>query len=189
MAQLGLGRHIVCPGFGLLVHGLCTGRDRAGPFGRPGGNRLHPAVQPLLSEGDAEARRRSWSDSGGVRRAGDRSGSPLTVVQVVALQFIFYTENIAVSRVPRVFSRREYNTLMHIQEPRPMVHSERAVRGKRQPVRLSLVLALAVGGAAIAMPATARADAVLTWNNALLDAIRSTSPLLVDGPPEVAREM
>jgi hypothetical protein len=35
----------------------------------------------------------------------------------------------------------------------------------------------------------ARADAILTWNNALLDAVRQTSALLVDGPPEVARQM
>jgi len=42
---------------------------------------------------------------------------------------------------------------------------------------------------AIAVPAETRADAVLTWNNALLDATRATSGLLVSGPPEVAREM
>ena len=43
--------------------------------------------------------------------------------------------------------------------------------------------------AAVALPAAGRADAILTWNTTLLDVVRQTSPLLVDGPPEVAREM
>lgn len=43
--------------------------------------------------------------------------------------------------------------------------------------------------AAVALPSASRADAVLMWNDQLLSAIRQTSALLVDGPPEVAREM
>ena len=46
-----------------------------------------------------------------------------------------------------------------------------------------------IGVAIIAWPSTGRADAILTWNNELLDAIRQTSALLVNGPPEVAREI
>lgn len=41
----------------------------------------------------------------------------------------------------------------------------------------------------MAAPSESRADAVLSWNAALLDATRATSALLVNGPPEVAREM
>ncbi|MEJ0019145.1 MAG: hypothetical protein WDN25_21860 [Acetobacteraceae bacterium] len=40
-----------------------------------------------------------------------------------------------------------------------------------------------------AAPSLAHADPVLTWNSVMLDTIRQTSALLVDGPPEVAREM
>lgn len=36
---------------------------------------------------------------------------------------------------------------------------------------------------------TAKADAVTTWNNEMLSVIRQTSALLVDGPPEVARQI
>jgi hypothetical protein len=43
--------------------------------------------------------------------------------------------------------------------------------------------------ATVAWPSAGRADAILTWNNELLDAIRQTSALLVNGPPEVAREI
>lgn len=46
-----------------------------------------------------------------------------------------------------------------------------------------------VGIVAAAWPSAGRADAILTWNNELLDAIRQTSALQVDGPPEVAREI
>jgi hypothetical protein len=46
-----------------------------------------------------------------------------------------------------------------------------------------------IGIAILAWPSTGRADAILTWNNELLDAIRQTSALLVNGPPEVAREI
>ena len=42
---------------------------------------------------------------------------------------------------------------------------------------------------ALAAPSVARADAVLTWNNELLHAIRQTSALLTGSPPEVAREI
>ena len=38
-------------------------------------------------------------------------------------------------------------------------------------------------------PGAAQADAISTWNDELLSVIRKTSPLLVDGPPEVAREI
>jgi hypothetical protein len=37
--------------------------------------------------------------------------------------------------------------------------------------------------------ADARADAVQMWNAEMLSIIRQTSPLIVDGPPEVAREI
>jgi hypothetical protein len=47
---------------------------------------------------------------------------------------------------------------------------------------------LIVAGACV-LPAASRADAILTWNNELLNVIRQTSGLLVNGPPEVAREM
>jgi hypothetical protein len=39
------------------------------------------------------------------------------------------------------------------------------------------------------LPATSHADAILTWNNAMLSIFQQTTGLLVDGPPEVAREM
>ena len=41
----------------------------------------------------------------------------------------------------------------------------------------------------LSMPSVARADAVMLWNNELLSIIQQTSPLLTDGPPEVAREI
>jgi hypothetical protein len=43
--------------------------------------------------------------------------------------------------------------------------------------------------ATVAWPSAGRADAILTWNNELLDATRQTSAFLVNGPPEVAREI
>jgi hypothetical protein len=46
-----------------------------------------------------------------------------------------------------------------------------------------------VGVAIVAWPSAGRADAILTWNNELLDAIRQTSALQVNGPHEVAREI
>ena len=51
------------------------------------------------------------------------------------------------------------------------------------------MLGLTVGLAAACLPSTSRANAILTWNNELLTTIQRTSALLVDGPPEVAREM
>ena len=59
-------------------------------------------------------------------------------------------------------------------------------------IRLGSWWAAALGALAgcLLLPcAPSRADAVLMWNGVLLDAIRQTSPLLVDGPPEVAREI
>ena len=53
-------------------------------------------------------------------------------------------------------------------------------------VRAFLVTGLTV---LLAIPSGARADAVLTWNQQLVQAFRQTSALIVDGPPEVAREM
>ena len=41
----------------------------------------------------------------------------------------------------------------------------------------------------LALPGRARADAVLMWNDSLLNIIRQTSAALVDGPPEVARQI
>jgi hypothetical protein len=43
--------------------------------------------------------------------------------------------------------------------------------------------------ASVGLPSAVRADAIMTWNNELLAVIRQTSPLLVNGPPEVAREI
>lgn len=43
--------------------------------------------------------------------------------------------------------------------------------------------------ALLVVPSRAHADAVTTWNNELLSVIRQTSALLVDGPPEVARQI
>jgi hypothetical protein len=55
---------------------------------------------------------------------------------------------------------------------------------------LQIVLAgLALAAGVIALPTASRADAVLDWNDELLTVIQQTSSLLVDGPPEVAREM
>lgn len=51
------------------------------------------------------------------------------------------------------------------------------------------VLGLAGSIALLTLPHSARADAVTTWNNELLSVIRQTSALLVDGPPEVARQI
>lgn len=52
------------------------------------------------------------------------------------------------------------------------------------------IAAIGVLASCLLLPcAPSHADAILMWNNALLDAIRQTSPLLVDGPPEVAREI
>ena len=67
-----------------------------------------------------------------------------------------------------------------------MAHAGRIRRsaGWRLPI-----LGLLVGIATVLWPSAGRADAILTWNNELLDAIRQTSALLVNGPPEVAREI
>ena len=73
LAQFVLGRDAVGAGLGLLVHRLRAGRRGAGALGRPGGDRVHPAVQPLLSEGDAEAGRRRRADAGGHRRTDHRA--------------------------------------------------------------------------------------------------------------------
>ncbi len=47
----------------------------------------------------------------------------------------------------------------------------------------------AFGVGIVSMSGAARADAVTTWNEELLSVIRQTSALLVDGPPEVARQI
>jgi len=47
----------------------------------------------------------------------------------------------------------------------------------------------AAGIALLGVSTSALADAVLTWNSELLSVIRQTSPLLVNGPPEVARQI
>jgi hypothetical protein len=52
-----------------------------------------------------------------------------------------------------------------------------------------LVAGLIAAGALSAGIADARANAVQTWNTEMLSLIRQTSALLVDGPPEVAREI
>ena len=72
LAQFVVGRDAVGAGLGLLVHRLRDGAGRAGPFGRSGGDRLHPAVQPVLPEGDTEGRRRRRTRPGGGRRPADR---------------------------------------------------------------------------------------------------------------------
>jgi hypothetical protein len=53
---------------------------------------------------------------------------------------------------------------------------------RRAPGALALLLACA-------LPWAARADSVLLWNSTLLQIIQQTSAALIDGPPEVAREM
>ena len=69
------------------------------------------------------------------------------------------------------------------------------VRGGRNAGRMcrSGRCCLALFGVLVlgAMPlsSAARADPILTWNETLLDSIRQTSALQVNGPPEVAREM
>jgi len=59
------------------------------------------------------------------------------------------------------------------------------VHGARRATVAGTVLAMGL----LALPTPGRADAVLAWNAELLTIIQQTSSLLVDGPPEVAREM
>jgi hypothetical protein len=60
---------------------------------------------------------------------------------------------------------------------------------------LALLITKIAGGGICALagcllnPGAAHADPISAWNNELLSVIRKTSPLLVDGPPEVAREI
>ena len=71
-----------------------------------------------------------------------------------------------------------------------MVHSEQDAQRVRRPFGRPLpLLRLLVAVAIAAWPSAGHADAILTWNNELLDVIRQTSGLMVDGPPEVAREI
>ena len=71
-----------------------------------------------------------------------------------------------------------------------MAHSGQDAQSvRRSPGRRLPLLGLLVGVTTVAWPSAGRADAILTWNNELLDAIRQSSALWVDGPPEVAREM
>ena len=71
-----------------------------------------------------------------------------------------------------------------------MAHSGQNARQSRRSLRWAGRLAgLVVGAGAACLPSSGRADAILTWNDELLSAIRQTSGLMVDGPPEVAREM
>jgi hypothetical protein len=56
--------------------------------------------------------------------------------------------------------------------------------------RPRLKLAALLGVVALtAWPTPGRADSVLAWNNELIDIFQQTSGLLIDTPPEVAREM
>jgi hypothetical protein len=52
-----------------------------------------------------------------------------------------------------------------------------------------IICALASVGAAFVSFASARANVVVDVNNALLSIIKNISASLVDGPPEVAREI
>ena len=71
-----------------------------------------------------------------------------------------------------------------------MAHSGQNARQSRRSLRWAGRLAgMVVGAGAACLPSSGRADAILTWNDELLSAIRQTSGLMVDGPPEVAREM
>ncbi len=68
----------------------------------------------------------------------------------------------------------------------PGHNAQRVARpGGRQMRFIGLVICVA----ATMLPSAVRADAVLTWNNEFLNVAQATSGLLVDGPPEVAREM
>src|SRR5882757_2465373 len=62
-------------------------------------------------------------------------------------------------------------------------HAERRLR------RWGIVLFGTVWLAAFVFPGSARANVVTDVNNALLKIIQNTSAALVDGPPEVAREI
>jgi hypothetical protein len=53
----------------------------------------------------------------------------------------------------------------------------------------TLLLVVATCTLTLGLSFAARADAILTWNNELLSVAQQTTGLLVDGPPEVAREM
>jgi hypothetical protein len=70
-----------------------------------------------------------------------------------------------------------------------MVHSGKDTRGARKAPRWRARLLNTVAAAVVMLPGAARADAILTWNNELRDAIRQTSVPFVNGPPEAAREM
>jgi hypothetical protein len=71
-----------------------------------------------------------------------------------------------------------------------MAHEGQGARGVRRSHGWRLpLLGLLACAAAGAWPSTGRADAILIWNDELLNVIRQTSGLMVDGPPEVAREM
>lgn len=61
--------------------------------------------------------------------------------------------------------------------------------GWRNLLHRIIVLCGVVWLASFASFGAARANVVLDVNNALLDIIRNTSASLVDGPPEVAREI
>ncbi len=68
-------------------------------------------------------------------------------------------------------------------------HTQAARQWRPTAARFAGVLGLAASLTAGAGIGGAQASAVLTWNNELLSVVRQTSALLVNGPPEVAREI
>ena len=68
LAQLGLGGRALGLRLGLLVHRFRPGAGGAGALARAGGDGVHPAVRPLLPEGDAAPRRRGGRAGAGCRR-------------------------------------------------------------------------------------------------------------------------
>lgn len=67
--------------------------------------------------------------------------------------------------------------------------TQNSVQRAPRPVRKAASIVALIGGLCTFGGQTAHADAVTTWNNELLSVIRQTSALLVDGPPEVARQI